>query len=160
MGVARAVGVRRGRVPGRAGRGRQQQRGEQRRRETARCAAALHADQLGRAADVAVGVPERLHDQFALDVLGSILSGRTGRLYKSLVLDQKIATNAGATNNAMKWEGYFQLTATAAPGKKPEEVEQALYKEIEKLGLMAVLGLKSAVLRTAQNDRQVCGTSL
>lgn len=72
-------------------------------------------------------------DEAALDVLGSILSGRTGRLYKSLVLDQKIATNAGAANNAMKWQGYFQLTATAAPGKTPEEVERALYKEIEKL---------------------------
>lgn len=72
-------------------------------------------------------------DEAALDVLGSILSGRTGRLYKSMVVDQKVATNAGAANNAMKWQGYFQLTATAAPGKKPEEVEQALYKEIEKL---------------------------
>jgi predicted Zn-dependent peptidase len=72
-------------------------------------------------------------DEAALDVLGSILSGRTGRLYKSLVIDQKVATNAGAGNNAMKWQGYFQLTATAAPGKTPEEVEQALYKEIEKL---------------------------
>lgn len=72
-------------------------------------------------------------DEAALDVLGAILSGRTGRLYKSLVLDQKIATNASAGNNAMKWQGYFQMTATAAPGKTPEEVEQALYKEIETL---------------------------
>jgi predicted Zn-dependent peptidase len=72
-------------------------------------------------------------DEAALDVLSSLLSGRTGRLYKSLVLDQKIATNAGAGHNSQKWEGYFQLTATAAPGNAPEKVEQALYKEIEKL---------------------------
>jgi predicted Zn-dependent peptidase len=72
-------------------------------------------------------------DEAALDVLSSILSGRTGRLYKSLVLDQKIATSAGAGHNSQKWEGYFQLTATAAPGNAPEKVEQALYKEIEKL---------------------------
>jgi predicted Zn-dependent peptidase len=72
-------------------------------------------------------------DEAALDVLGSILSGRTGRLYKSLVLDQKVATSASAANNAMKWQGFFQLMATAAPGRKPEDAEQALYKEIEKL---------------------------
>ena len=72
-------------------------------------------------------------DEAALDVLGSLLSGRTGRLYKALVLDQKIATNANAVNNAQKWEGYFQMTATAAPGNTPEKVEQALYKEIETL---------------------------
>ncbi len=72
-------------------------------------------------------------DEAALDVLGAILSGRTGRLYKSLVLDQKVATNASAGQNGLKWEGYFQLMATAAPGQTPEKVEQALYKEIEKL---------------------------
>lgn len=72
-------------------------------------------------------------DEAALDVLASLLSGRTGRLYKALVLDQKIATAAGAGHNAQKWEGYFQLTATAAPGNTPEKVEAALYKEIEKL---------------------------
>lgn len=72
-------------------------------------------------------------DEAALDVLAGILSGRTGRLYKSLVLDQKVATAAGAANNAQKWEGYFQLSATAAPGQTPEKAEQALYKEIEKL---------------------------
>lgn len=72
-------------------------------------------------------------DEAALDVLASLLSGRTGRLYKSLVLDQKIATMAAAGSNAQKWEGYFQLMATAAPGHTPEKVEAALYKEIEKL---------------------------
>jgi predicted Zn-dependent peptidase len=72
-------------------------------------------------------------DEPALVVLGSVLSGRTGRLYKSLVLDQKIATNAAGGQNGLKWEGYFVLTATARPGSTPEQVEQALYKEVEKL---------------------------
>jgi predicted Zn-dependent peptidase len=72
-------------------------------------------------------------DEAALKVLEGLLTGRTGRLYKSLVLDQKVATNASAGGNAQKWEGYFQLSATAAPGKTPEMAEQALYKEIEKL---------------------------
>jgi predicted Zn-dependent peptidase len=70
-------------------------------------------------------------DEPALVVLGALLSGRTGRLYKSLVLDQQIATAADAGQNGMKWEGYFALEGTAKPGKTPEQVEQALYKEIE-----------------------------
>jgi predicted Zn-dependent peptidase len=69
----------------------------------------------------------------ALVVLGSLLSGRTGRLYKSLVLDQKIANNVAAGQNGMKWAGYFLLNGVAKPGSTPEAVEQALYKEIKKL---------------------------
>jgi predicted Zn-dependent peptidase len=69
----------------------------------------------------------------ALVVLGSLLSGKTGRLYKSLVLDQKVANNVSAGQNGMKWEGYFSLNGVAKPGSAPEIVEQALYKEIVKL---------------------------
>ena len=72
-------------------------------------------------------------DDFALGVLGDILSGRTGRLYKSLVLQQEVANNASANQNGSKYEGYFELRGTAKPGKTPEEVEQALYREIERL---------------------------
>jgi predicted Zn-dependent peptidase len=72
-------------------------------------------------------------DEPALLVLGVLLSGQTGRLYKSLVLDQKIANNAGAGQNGMKYEGYFALSGTAKPDSTPEAVEQALYKEMEKL---------------------------
>jgi predicted Zn-dependent peptidase len=72
-------------------------------------------------------------DEPALVVLGALLSGRTGRLYKSLVEEQKVATEASAGQNGRKWEGYFALSATARPGTDPQQVEQALYKEIEKL---------------------------
>jgi predicted Zn-dependent peptidase len=72
-------------------------------------------------------------DEPALVVLGSLLSGRTGRLYKSLVLDQKIANSAGAMQSGQKWEGYFEFSGVAKPGNTPEQVEQALYKEIEKI---------------------------
>jgi predicted Zn-dependent peptidase len=72
-------------------------------------------------------------DDAALTVLGSLLSGRTGRLYKSLVLDQKIANSAFAGQRSQKWEGYFSMSGVAKPGNTPEQVEQALYKEIEKL---------------------------
>jgi predicted Zn-dependent peptidase len=69
----------------------------------------------------------------ALVVLGALLSGKTGRLYKSLVLGQKVANSVSAGQNGMKWDGYFYLSGVAKPGSTPEIVEQALYKEIEKL---------------------------
>jgi predicted Zn-dependent peptidase len=72
-------------------------------------------------------------DDFVLGVLGDILSGRTGRLYKSLVLQQEVANNASANQSGNKYEGYFELRGTAKPGKTPEEVEQALYREVERL---------------------------
>ncbi|HEV7798018.1 MAG TPA: pitrilysin family protein [Pyrinomonadaceae bacterium] len=78
-------------------------------------------------------VAEGHPDDFVLDILGSVLSGRTGRLYKALVLQQAVANSANAFGDARKYEGFFQLSGVAKPGKTPEEVEQALYKEIERL---------------------------
>ena len=51
----------------------------------------------------------------ALSVLGSLLSGRTGRLYKTLVLQQEVANNASASQSGNKYEGYFELRGTAKP---------------------------------------------
>ncbi len=72
-------------------------------------------------------------DEPALLVLGALLNGRTGRLYKSLVLDQQIANSAFAGQNGMKWAGYFTLRGVAKPGHTPEDVEKALYQELDKL---------------------------
>jgi len=72
-------------------------------------------------------------DEPALVVMGELLSGRTGRLYKSLVLDQKVANSAYAGQNGMKYEGYFELGGVAKAETTPEEVEQAIYREIERL---------------------------
>jgi len=78
-------------------------------------------------------VAEGHPDDFVLDILGSLLSGRTGRLYKSLVTQQAVANSASASQDGRKYEGLFELTGVAKPGKTPEEVEQALYKEIERM---------------------------
>jgi predicted Zn-dependent peptidase len=72
-------------------------------------------------------------DDYPLTVMGALLTGRTGRLYKSLVLDQKVANSAAAGENSLKYEGYFSASGVAKPGNTPEQVEQALYQEIEKL---------------------------
>ena len=78
-------------------------------------------------------VPDGHKDDYPLTVMAALLNGRTGRLYKSLVLGQQVANAASAEHETMKYEGFFALQAVARPGKTPEQAEQALYKEIEKL---------------------------
>ena len=71
-------------------------------------------------------------DEPAFLVLGALLNDRTGRLNKSLVLEQQVANSARAIHEGRKYEGYFEFRAVAKPGKTPEQVEEAIYKEIEK----------------------------
>ena len=78
-------------------------------------------------------VPDGHVDEPALVVLGQLLSGRTGRLYKALVEDQQVATNASGGQSGFKFEGMFELRGTAKQGRTPEEVEAAIYAELEKL---------------------------
>jgi hypothetical protein len=69
----------------------------------------------------------------ALDLLADVLSGRTGRLYKGLVLGRQVANEAGASNDQQKYGGAFRVQATVKDGKDPASVEAAIYEEIEKL---------------------------
>jgi predicted Zn-dependent peptidase len=75
----------------------------------------------------------RHRDSYALDILGQILSTRTGRLYKGLVLSNSVATDVYADQGSQKWAGYFNAGGEAREGKKPEDVEQGIYDILEKL---------------------------
>lgn len=79
------------------------------------------------------GIAHDHADEPALDVLTSILSGKTGRLYKKLVLEKQIATSVNAGLESRKYAGIIQLSGMAQGDHKPEEVEQAIYDEIGKL---------------------------
>jgi predicted Zn-dependent peptidase len=79
------------------------------------------------------GVADGHKDEPALVILADLLNGRTGRLYKSLVLEQGLANTASAGQNGGKYEGYFELRGVAKPGKTPEEVEAAIYRELDRL---------------------------
>ncbi len=72
-------------------------------------------------------------DEPAVTMLTQILSGKTGRLYKTLVLDKKIATNVFAGTDARKYEGLIRIHATAKEGHHPEELEKVIYEEIDRL---------------------------
>lgn len=78
-------------------------------------------------------VPFEHKDSYALEILGQILSTRTGRLYKSLVLGSGVATQVYAGQGSQKWAGYFNAGGEAREGHKPEEVEQGIYDNIERL---------------------------
>jgi len=72
-------------------------------------------------------------DSYALEILGQLLVTRTGRLYKGLVLGSAIATEVYADQTSQKWAGYFNAGGEAREGHKPEEVEQGIYENLEKL---------------------------
>ena len=78
-------------------------------------------------------VPFGHKDSYALQILGEILSTRTGRLYKNLVLGSGVATSVNAGQGSQKWAGYFDVSGEARDGHKPEEVEQGIYDNIAKL---------------------------
>lgn len=78
-------------------------------------------------------VPFGHRDGYALDVLQQVLSTRTGRLYKGLVLGKEVATETYAQQDSKKWAGTFNIGGEARDGKTPEDVEQAIYGELERL---------------------------
>ena len=52
-----------------------------------------------------------------LDLVGDVLSsGKTSRLYRALVYEQRIATEVAASQNSRELGSFFQIVATAAPG--------------------------------------------
>jgi zinc protease len=81
-------------------------------------------------------VPTLKHpDSYALEVLQGVLSsGKSSRLYKSLVYEKQLALYAGGDyDNISADPNLFSVYAGVMPGKTTEEVEKALYAEIDKL---------------------------
>lgn len=78
-------------------------------------------------------VPALHKDGPALDILADLLSGRTGRLYKGLVLGRQLANEARASNDQRRHGGAFEVEVTVKDGKAPADAEAAVYEEIERL---------------------------
>jgi zinc protease len=77
----------------------------------------------------------KLSTVYALEVLTEIIGGgTTSRLYRSLVVEQKIAANAGAWYDGdNRGPGSFGFHGTPLPGKSVSDVEAAMEKEVAKL---------------------------
>lgn len=73
-------------------------------------------------------------DSAALDVLSTILSGgKSSRLYKNIVYGKRIAINVFSDYGLYKDPFLFVLGGTASPGRDIEELEKAIYEEIERI---------------------------
>jgi zinc protease len=80
------------------------------------------------------GAGENQH-AYPLSVLADILGGgSTSRLYKSLVIDQKIATSAGSYYRGSALDlTTFRLYASPQPGVEMAELEAAMDAELQRL---------------------------
>ena len=75
-------------------------------------------------------------DNSVYDAITDIFSnGRTARLYKSLVRDQKIAADAEGFSGfpGEKYPGLFAFYAVPVPGHNPDEMREAIHKEIDRM---------------------------
>ena len=69
-----------------------------------------------------------------LDLAADLLAnGKTSRLYRRLVFDERIATDVSASQNSREIGGFLQLAATAAPGHALAELERVMLDEIARL---------------------------
>jgi zinc protease len=70
-------------------------------------------------------------DDATLDLVAELLSsGKTSRLYRRLVFQDRIATELSASQNSREIGGFFQVVATAAPGRTLSEIERAIAHEL------------------------------
>jgi zinc protease len=69
-----------------------------------------------------------------LDLAADVLAnGKTSRLYRRMVFEQRIATDVSAVQNSREVGGFLQVAATAAPGHSLEELDRAIVEEIQRL---------------------------
>lgn len=73
-------------------------------------------------------------DSYGLDVIANILGGKSGRLYKSIVYEKKLAIDISVDYDSLMLNPYlFYVTATAAPGVDADKLESAIYEELDAL---------------------------
>ena len=75
-------------------------------------------------------------DDAVYDAITDVFSnGRTARLYRSLVRDQRIAADAEGFSGfpGDKFPGLFAVYAVPLPGHAPEEMRTAIHKELTRL---------------------------
>lgn len=72
-------------------------------------------------------------DDAELDLVAEVLaSGKTSRLYRTLVYEERIATEIAASQNSREAGGYFQIIATAAPGRTLTELDRAITRVLNR----------------------------
>lgn len=75
-------------------------------------------------------------DDAVYEALADLMSnGRTSRLYRSLIRDKKIAAVSAGFNNypGSKYPSLFVFYAISTPGHTPQEIENAIHAEIDRV---------------------------
>lgn len=70
---------------------------------------------------------------YALDIAEGVLNGRSGRLYKRLVEEEKLAVGVSASNSPNKYISEFSVRVNLRPDANREKVEKIVWEELEKL---------------------------
>jgi zinc protease len=83
--------------------------------------------------DISYRVPSNLSpDDDSIDAMSRVLAGgRSSRLYESIVRRQQLAVNVAAFAPDSRGPRLFRIVVTPTPGKALEDVEAAVYAEIE-----------------------------
>jgi predicted Zn-dependent peptidase len=114
--------------------------------------------------DMAYHVPSGSSPDYdALSVLSTILSsGRSSRLYESIVRQQQLAANVFAGVAESRGPGLFSVTATPTPGKSIADLEAAIDAEFEKVknGPIADWELEKARVAARRSYVASLGSSL
>lgn len=88
-------------------------------------------------------------DDPALQVLASVLSGKTGRLYKRLVLKDKVATSTYASADGRKYDGIFEIVANGSSETDADTLREIILEEVEKI---KVEGITAIELQRVRNN--------
>jgi zinc protease len=73
-------------------------------------------------------------DEAPLDIAATLLGdGKSSRLYKRLVYDEKIAQDVEASFSGETLAGTFEIVATAKPGVDPKKLIKEISEEVAKL---------------------------
>lgn len=76
------------------------------------------------------------HEDYVFDVIEALLSkGRTSRFHRSIVQGKQIAEDVSAVNGmpGARYANLFMISGTPRHPHGPEELEEAVYAELEKL---------------------------
>lgn len=83
-------------------------------------------------------VPFRHPDSYRLQVLAGVLNGRTGRLYRSLVLGSGLAYSASVLQHPLRRSGSFLFSGEARGATDPETLRPAWQRQVEQLATQPV----------------------
>jgi len=84
-----------------------------------------------------------------LDVLGSVLGGKSGRLYKKLVYEARLAQTVEVAQQSAPLSSLFEVVVTLKPGHKAAEVLPLVDEELARARNEAV---SAAELEKARNE--------